>query len=112
MPRIIATTREPVYNAQGQLTGHLTHTDSVEETATSSRRLHTQAAPTCTHCHEAQTACHCLTPQPHTQAQESVEDWLPLSIMSIRAGSGPRRRGHPDDVKSWLPLSILTKREP
>ena len=106
MPRIIATTREPVYNAQGQLQGHLVHTDSVEDTATSPRRLHIQSAQACAHCHQAQTACRCLTPQAHTQAQEAQEDWLPLSILRLHESARPI-----EPEQDWLPLSILRLHE-
>ena len=77
MPRIIATTREPVYNAKGQLTGHLVHTDSVAETPPRAAAP-LRTAQACGRC--GQSGCRCTTTPPSTQAQADA-DWMPRTIL-------------------------------
>jgi hypothetical protein len=65
------------------------------------------SAATCHLCANPRTACQCTTPQPHAQAPEAEEDYLPLSILRLHASARPI-----EAEEDYLPLSILRRREP
>ena len=105
MPRIIAISREPAYNAKGKVIGQLEHTDRVADTPPRAAAP-LRTAQACARCRQTAPACQCHVQQPHAQAQEAQEDWRPLSILRLHESARPI-----EPEEDWRPLSILRLHE-